>query len=205
MHKTPPSVPPVGVDPNRPPMSAAPPNFGGPQFPPMGGPAGPGLPLPAGMGMDFPRSGSNGPPGGMRGMEPLGPRMEDRRGFSGAPGGMEMEGLKQESGGMRRDPRDPRSRDPRDRGGSAGPGSRGGGGPSQPMPGMRGGPPPPQGPPPVRPPQQLPPHLAGADPEKAALIMQVLQLTDEQIAVLPPEQRQSIMVLKEQISQNPAR
>ena len=87
------------------------------------------------------------------------------------------------------------------------------------MPGMRGGPPP-QGPPPVRPPQ-LPPHLAGADPEKAALIMQVtmgrlrpfylnllkqvLQLTDEQIAVLPPEQRQSIMVLKEQISQNPAR
>jgi len=204
LHKTPPSVPPVGVDPNRPPMSAAPPNFGGPQFPPMGGPAGPGLPLPGGMGMDFLRSGSNGPPGGMRGMEPLGPRMEDRRGFSGPPGGMEMEGIKQESGGMRRDPRDPRSRDPRDRGGSAGPGSRGGG-PPQPMPGMRGGPPPPQGPPPVRPPQQLPPHLAGADPEKAALIMQVLQLTDEQIAVLPPEQRQSIMVLKEQISQNPTR
>merc|ERR1719239_1460519 len=100
-----------------------------------------------------------------RGMEPLGPRMEDRRGFSGPPGGMEMEGIKQESGGMRRDPRDPRSRDPRDRGGSAGPGSRGGG-PPQPMPGMRGGPPPPQGPPPVRPPQQLPPHLAGADPDK---------------------------------------
>ena len=220
LHKTPPSVPPVGVDPTRPPMSAAPPNFGGSQFPPMGGPAGPGLPLPGGMGMDFPRSGSNGPPGGMRGMEPLGPRMEDRRGFSGPPGSMEMEGIKQESAGMRRDPRDPRSRDPRDRGGSAGPGSRGG--PPQPMPGMRGGPPP-QGPPPVRPPQ-LPPHLAGADPEKAALIMQVtmgrfchfneiisniskqvLQLTDEQIAVLPPEQRQSIMVLKEQISQNPAR
>ena len=102
-------------------------------------------------------------------MDPLGPRMEDRRGFSGPPGGMEMESVKQESGGMRRDPRDPRSRDPRDRGGSAGPGSRGG--PPQPMPGMRGGPPP-QGPPPVRPPQ-LPPHLAGADPEKAALIMQV--------------------------------
>merc|ERR1712045_1047505 len=128
LHKTPASVPPVGVDPTRPPMSAAPPNFGGPQFPPMGGPAGPGLPLPGGMGMDFPRSGSNGPPGGMRGMEPLGPRMEDRRGFSGPPGGMEMESVKQE------------------RGGSAGPGSRGG--PPQPMPGMRGGPPP-QGPPPV--------------------------------------------------------
>jgi cleavage stimulation factor subunit 2 len=73
------------------------------------------------------------------------------------------------------------------------------------MPNMRGPPPPmPSGPPPpIRggPPPQLPPHLAGADPEKAQLIMQVLQLTDEQIAMLPPEQRQSIMVLKEQISQ----
>ena len=49
---------------------------------------------------------------------------------------------------------------------------------------------------------QLPPHLAGADPEKAALIMQVLQLTDDQIVVLPAEQRQSIMVLKEQIKQH---
>ena len=166
LHKTPPTVPPVGIDPTRPPMSAAPPNFGGPQFPPMGGPAGTGLPLPGGA------FGQNGPQGGMRGMEPVGPRMEERRGFSGPPGGMEMEGIKQEGGGMRRDPRDPRSRDPRDRGGSAGPGSRGGAPPQQ-MPGMRGGPPPPQGPPPVRPPQ-LPPHLAGADPEKAALIMQVL-------------------------------
>jgi len=71
-------------------------------------------------------------------------------------------------------PRDPRSRDPRERGGSSGPR-----------------------------PTHLPPHLAGADPEKAQLIMQVLQLTDEQIAVLPPEQRQSIMVLKEQIAQAP--
>eukprot|EP00058_Branchiostoma_floridae_P004883 XP_002590371.1 hypothetical protein BRAFLDRAFT_216236 [Branchiostoma floridae] len=33
----------------------------------------------------------------------------------------------------------------------------------------------------------------------AALIMQVLQLSPEQIAMLPPEQRQSIMILKEQI------
>jgi cleavage stimulation factor subunit 2 len=87
--------------------------------------------------------------------------------------------------------RDPRSRDPRDRSGPM-------------MPNMRG--PPPNMPPgvsPMRggPPPQLPPHLAGADPEKAQLIMQVLQLTDEQIAMLPPEQRQSIMVLKEQISQ----
>ena len=30
--------------------------------------------------------------------------------------------------------------------------------------------------------------------------MQVLQLTDEQIAMLPPEQRQSILMLKEQIT-----
>eukprot|EP00091_Calanus_sinicus_P014930 TRINITY_DN32712_c0_g1_i1.p1 TRINITY_DN32712_c0_g1~~TRINITY_DN32712_c0_g1_i1.p1 ORF type:complete len:153 (-),score=29.70 TRINITY_DN32712_c0_g1_i1:26-484(-) len=94
-------------------------------------------------------------------------------------------------------PRDPRTRDPRDRGGSAGPQARG-----PPNPGMGG-----QG---MRPPggggrggPQLPPHLAGADPEKAQLIMQVLQLTDEQIAVLPAEQRQSIMVLKEQIKQGP--
>nr|KAG5705062.1 hypothetical protein BaRGS_018792 [Batillaria attramentaria] len=36
----------------------------------------------------------------------------------------------------------------------------------------------------------------------AALIMQVLQLTDQQIAMLPPDQRQSILILKEQISKN---
>lgn len=34
---------------------------------------------------------------------------------------------------------------------------------------------------------------------QAALIMQVLQLTPEQIAMLPLEQRQSILILKEQI------
>ena len=86
--------------------------------------------------------------------------------------------------------RDPRSRDPRERNAPM-------------MPNMRGPPPNMPGLPPMRggPPPQLPPHLAGADPEKAQLIMQVLQLTDEQIAMLPPEQRQSIMVLKEQISQ----
>uniref|UniRef100_A0A8C9SKK5 Cleavage stimulation factor, 3' pre-RNA, subunit 2 n=1 Tax=Scleropages formosus TaxID=113540 RepID=A0A8C9SKK5_SCLFO len=41
----------------------------------------------------------------------------------------------------------------------------------------------------------------GAPPpaRPAALIMQVLQLTPEQIAMLPPEQRQSILILKEQI------
>lgn len=41
-----------------------------------------------------------------------------------------------------------------------------------------------------------------SDQEKAALIMQVLKLTDEQIAILPPEQRASILVLKEQIARS---
>lgn len=43
---------------------------------------------------------------------------------------------------------------------------------------------------------------AGTDQEKAALIMQVLQLSEEQIALLPPDQRQSIMVLKDQIARS---
>uniref|UniRef100_A0A8C9TSY0 Cleavage stimulation factor, 3' pre-RNA, subunit 2 n=1 Tax=Scleropages formosus TaxID=113540 RepID=A0A8C9TSY0_SCLFO len=42
-------------------------------------------------------------------------------------------------------------------------------------------------------------QVTSQDHEKAALIMQVLQLTPEQIAMLPPEQRQSILILKEQI------
>ena len=91
--------------------------------------------------------------------------------------------------------RDPRSRDPRDRaingGSDGGPGAmfRNGQGMDAGLPAPNGG----SG--------QLPPHLAGADPEKAQLIMQVLQLTDEQIAMLPQAQRESIMILKEQISQ----
>lgn len=44
-----------------------------------------------------------------------------------------------------------------------------------------------------------------SDQEKAALIMQVLQLSDEQIAMLPPEQRTSILVLKEQIAKSTGR
>uniref|UniRef100_A0A1B0DLT7 Uncharacterized protein n=1 Tax=Phlebotomus papatasi TaxID=29031 RepID=A0A1B0DLT7_PHLPP len=44
-----------------------------------------------------------------------------------------------------------------------------------------------------------------SDHEKAALIMQVLQLSDEQIAMLPPEQRTSILVLKEQIAKSTQR
>jgi len=210
LHKTPPTVAPVGVDPtarapSMPPSATN--NFaaGGPPFPPssssMGG-MNQGPPS-----MDFPRPGLNGPVA-MRGMEPIGPRPSIERGELQRPPypPMDIE-VKRETevgaAGMRRDPR---NRDPRDRGGSSGPGSRGGppmqqpgGGP--PIHAMRPGPPPPA----IRPPPQLPPHLAGADPEKAQLIMQVLQLTDEQIAVLPPEQRQSIMVLKEQINQNPGR
>ncbi|XP_054268406.1 cleavage stimulation factor subunit 2-like [Macrosteles quadrilineatus] len=46
---------------------------------------------------------------------------------------------------------------------------------------------------------------AATDQEKAALIMQVLQLSDDQIAMLPPEQRQSILVLKEQIAKSTQR
>ena len=72
--------------------------------------------------------------------------------------------------------------------------TRGGGGGPLPGPNMRPGPGGPGGAPLN--------NIAGEDPEKAQLIMQVLQLTDDQIAVLPAEQRQSIMVLKEQIKQH---
>ena len=140
-----------------------------------------------------------GPPPGHRPMDMMNARMHDmgmepRHDIRPLP--VDMPGFNPDmrpSGGFGEDMRgrDPRSRDPRDRSAPV-------------MPNMRGPPPPmPAGLPPMRggPPPQLPPHLAGADPEKAQLIMQVLQLTDEQIAMLPPEQRQSIMVLKEQISQ----
>jgi len=102
--------------------------------------------------------------------------------------------------------RDPRSRDPRatDRPSNGLPNMRNpppsmvsGGATSGGVGGVGSG----SGGPHTGPPPQLPAHLAGADPEKAQLIMQVLQLTDEQIAMLPPQQRESIMVLKEQISQ----
>lgn len=46
------------------------------------------------------------------------------------------------------------------------------------------------------------PGVSPQDQEKAALIMQVLQLTDQQIAMLPPEQRQSILILKDQIAKS---
>lgn len=43
---------------------------------------------------------------------------------------------------------------------------------------------------------------SGSDSDKAALIMQVLQLTEQQINALPAEQRQSIIALKEQIAKS---
>ncbi|XP_044731975.1 cleavage stimulation factor subunit 2-like isoform X4 [Chrysoperla carnea] len=77
---------------------------------------------------------------------------------------------------------------------------------------------------PIRPPPNIPILAAGSqlprmpvglspnigpsgasDQEKATLIMQVLQLSDDQIAMLPPEQRTSILVLKEQIAKSTQR
>lgn len=75
-------------------------------------------------------------------------------------------------------------------------------------------PPPQQSQPPIPPSQQsasLPNRIPtgipndASDQEKAQLIMQVLQLSDEQIAMLPPEQRASILVLKEQIAKSTQR
>jgi len=181
LHKPQAPAPPVGVGYGARPSnltSSGPPNFG----PPFSGGAGPGNFM-GGMEMHGPdmggpsRSGMGMPP--RSGMDPMS-RM-------GMPPQDEPRGP----------PRDPRSRDPRDRGNMGGGGmnrggsmTRGGGGPGGP-PNMRPGP----GGAPLN-------NIAGEDPEKAQLIMQVLQLTDDQIAVLPAEQRQSIMVLKEQIKQH---
>lgn len=52
-------------------------------------------------------------------------------------------------------------------------------------------------------PPGLPPHMASADPDRTRLIMQVLQLTDAQIALLPRDQQNSIMELKKQINAPP--
>lgn len=47
--------------------------------------------------------------------------------------------------------------------------------------------------------------LAGqGEQEKVTLIMQVLQLSDEQLALLPEDQRRSIMILKEQLGKTGA-
>ncbi|TRY56893.1 hypothetical protein DNTS_031019 [Danionella cerebrum] len=113
----------------------------------------------------------------------------DMRGpMMGEPRGPMME--------QRGPPMEPRGRDPRAvdaRGPIAGQRVPAAGGMQGPPPhGMGQG-----GPPAGRPVQAS--DVSSQDHEKAALIMQVLQLTPEQIAMLPPEQRQSILILKEQI------
>lgn len=52
------------------------------------------------------------------------------------------------------------------------------------------------------PPSRFPPSesMTNDDQEKAALLMQVLSLTDDQIQMLPPDQRNNILRLKEQLS-----
>ena len=165
LHKTPAPVPPVGVAggyggggrPGGVMPSSAPPNFG-PGFP--GGNFG--LDLAPGPRMDLHGPDHSGPPRGGMGMPPRGmdPGLPPRLGMDPGRGQYPPE----ESRGP---PRDPRSRDPREgrdprsmsRGGSSGPGPAAA---MRPPPGGGGGAVP-----------QLPPHLAGADPEKAQLIMQV--------------------------------
>jgi len=213
LHKNTPSVPPIGAPSSRggpPPMSAPSSMASLPMMPQVGG----GAPLPV------------PPPGGSGGFNPSfsggGNRpQQDDRGPSRPPMDHGGKGFPEDDRGPPPDRRDPRNRDrgpvggppqrtsePRgDPRGSHGRGppqdSRGppmGGAPQRPPMGGTGGPPPGRVPGGGQPPR-LPEHLAGADPEKAQLIMQVLQLTDEQISMLPPEQRQSILVLKEQINQ----
>lgn len=65
----------------------------------------------------------------------------------------------------------------------------------------------PRGPAPSLPPAGASPQNAPVTPsqdeqEKAALIVQVLSLTEQQIAMLPQEQRQQIMLLREQLSRS---
>ncbi|XP_042196679.1 cleavage stimulation factor subunit 2 isoform X2 [Callorhinchus milii] len=166
-----------------------------------------------------PLGGPMGEPRGPMG-EPRGP-MGDPRGMMGDPRGPLVD--------QRGPPHEPRgSRDPRGidtRGPGPGPAQGPAPNPRGPMAGALQGPGPhpmgnsgPQGPQQPVPPRPGPAHpVAGGqaggfspaqtqvtpqDHEKAALIMQVLQLTPEQIAMLPPEQRQSILILKEQIQKS---
>ncbi|XP_064829789.1 cleavage stimulation factor subunit 2-like isoform X1 [Oncorhynchus masou masou] len=158
----------------------------------MGEPRGPPMGEPRGM-MGEPRGPPMGEPRGMMG-EPRGPPMMEQRG----PPMMEPRGPPMENRG-----RDPRAVDPRGPvSGQRVPTAQGMQGPSPHSMNTNA-------PPPARPGPGVPQsggsfspgqsQVTSQDHEKAALIMQVLQLTPEQIAMLPPEQRQSILVLKEQI------
>ncbi|XP_038868199.1 cleavage stimulation factor subunit 2-like isoform X1 [Salvelinus namaycush] len=201
-------------EPRGPPMGEPRGMMGEPRGPPMGEPRGmmgeprgPPMGEPRGM-MGEPRGPPMGEPRGMMG-EPRGPPMGESRGMMGEPRGppmMEQRGppmMEPRGPPMENRGRDPRAVDPR------GPVS------GQRVPTAQGmqGPPPhtmnTNAPPPARPGPGAPQsggsfspgqsQVTSQDHEKAALIMQVLQLTPEQIAMLPPEQRQSILVLKEQI------
>ncbi|XP_055744672.1 cleavage stimulation factor subunit 2-like isoform X2 [Salvelinus fontinalis] len=201
-------------EPRGPPMGEPRGMMGEPRGPPMGEPRGmmgeprgPPMGEPRGM-MGEPRGPPMGEPRGMMG-EPRGPPMGEPRGMMGEPRGppmMEQRGppmMEPRGPPMENRGRDPRAVDPR------GPVS------GQRVPTAQGmqGPPPhtmnTNAPPPARPGPGVPQsggsfspgqsQVTSQDHEKAALIMQVLQLTPEQIAMLPPEQRQSILVLKEQI------
>ncbi|KAM9413504.1 cleavage stimulation factor subunit 2-like isoform 2-T3 [Salvelinus alpinus] len=201
-------------EPRGPPMGEPRGMMGEPRGPPMGEPRGmmgeprgPPMGEPRGM-MGEPRGPPMGEPRGMMG-EPRGPPMGESRGMMGEPRGppmMEQRGppmMEPRGPPMENRGRDPRAVDPR------GPVS------GQRVPTAQGmqGPPPhtmnTNAPPPARPGPGTPQsggsfspgqsQVTSQDHEKAALIMQVLQLTPEQIAMLPPEQRQSILVLKEQI------
>ncbi|KAK6298380.1 hypothetical protein J4Q44_G00314350 [Coregonus suidteri] len=201
-------------EPRGPPMGEPRGMMGEPRGPPMGEPRGmmgeprgPPMGEPRGM-MGEPRGPPMGEPRGMMG-EPRGPPMGEPRGMMGEPRGpsmMEQRGppmMEPRGPPMETRGRDPRAVDPR------GPAS------GQRVPNAQGmqGPAPhsmnPNATPPARPGPGVPQsgdsfspghsQVTSQDHEKAALIMQVLQLTPEQIAMLPPEQRQSILVLKEQI------
>uniref|UniRef100_A0A8C8G0F8 RRM domain-containing protein n=1 Tax=Oncorhynchus tshawytscha TaxID=74940 RepID=A0A8C8G0F8_ONCTS len=169
----------------------------------MGEPRGPPMGEPRGM-MGEPRGPPMGEPRGMMG-EPRGPPMGEPRGMMGEPRGPPMGEPRGMMGEPRGPPmgRDPRAVDPRGPvSGQRVPTAQGMQGPSPHS--MNTNAPPPARPGPGAPqsggsfsPGQS--QVTSQDHEKAALIMQVLQLTPEQIAMLPPEQRQSILVLKEQI------
>lgn len=232
LHKTTPSVTPLGAPSRGPPPMSAPSSMASlPMMPQVGGLGGP-LPVPPpGPGFNpgnrppsMDHGGPNRPPMDHGG--PNRPPSMDHGGQNRPPmdhGG--PKGFPEDDRGPPPDRRDPRNR------GDRGPGPARNSEPRvDPRGPMRGppqdnrGPPPQENRGPQRPPMggpppggdrrgpppgpgaggqapRLPDHLAGADPEKAQLIMQVLQLTDEQISMLPPEQRQSILVLKEQINQ----
>ncbi|XP_072287601.1 cleavage stimulation factor subunit 2 isoform X4 [Pyxicephalus adspersus] len=138
-----------------------------------------------------------------------GPMVEPQRGaMMGEPRGAPMldpRGPPLDARGVPR-PMEPRAVETR--GPVPGPGQKG------PLSGIQGPGPGPMG---VQPPRQVPGvpsssaqggfspgqnQVTPQDHEKAALIMQVLQLTPDQIAMLPPEQRQSILILKEQIQKS---